>query len=158
MNTNRGNAKTTMMVIIFAAVIAAVAYLGMNNDAGEDGAAGTIMNIQPAERHRGEQLNGDDVVMGEESIAQFMQTDTFQWFLDNPEAQKFLSSPEVMKFMSNPEAQKFMSNPEAQKFMSSPEAQKLIQTEALKRLQVDGGPACLGCDDTGTKPTREKKK
>ena len=68
------NSRMGLLVGVFAVVIAAVAYVGYKFPVPEEDTSGTIM---PAERYRGDQLSNDDVVLGDESISQLMQTDLY---------------------------------------------------------------------------------
>ena len=76
------NSKTWIVVVVLAVVICGVAFLGKDFPSGSDQASGTIV---PAERYRADQISSEDVVLGDESIAQFMQTDEFE-LLVNDEA------------------------------------------------------------------------
>ena len=69
------NQKTWIVIAGLAVVIGGVAYLGDDFPSGSDQASGTIV---PAERYRGEQISSNDVELGDESVAQLMQTDLFQ--------------------------------------------------------------------------------
>ena len=65
------NQKVWMVVAGLAIVIGGVAFLGGDFPTGSDQAAGTIV---PAERYRGEQISDNDVQLGDESVAQLMNT------------------------------------------------------------------------------------
>ena len=66
-----GNNKVWLMVGILAAVVVVLGYLGMGYPPEQDAVTGTIA---PAERYRGEQISEEDVQLGDESVAQLMQT------------------------------------------------------------------------------------
>ena len=69
------NQKTLIVVAGLAVVIGGDVFLGGDFPTGSDQASGTIV---PAERYRGEQISSSDVELGDESIAQLMQTDLFE--------------------------------------------------------------------------------
>ena len=69
------NQKTWIVVAGLAIVIGGVAFLGGDFPTDSDQASGTIV---PAERYRGEQISSNDVQLGDESVAQLMQTDLYQ--------------------------------------------------------------------------------
>ena len=75
------NQKTWIVIVGLAIVIGGVAFLGNDFPAGDDQASGTIV---PAERYRGEQIASDDVELGDESVAQLMQTDLFEQIVSDP--------------------------------------------------------------------------
>jgi hypothetical protein len=67
-----GNAKIFVLVGTLVLIAGAIALLGKYHSPDGEGATGTIV---PAERYRADQIERDDVVLGDESLAQFMQTD-----------------------------------------------------------------------------------
>ncbi len=75
-----GNTKVWMLVAALAVAIAAVVFFGGNYPPDSEMASGTIV---PAERYRADQITSDDVVLGDESLAQFMQTDEFELLINN---------------------------------------------------------------------------
>ena len=74
------NQKVWIVVVVLAVVMAGVAYLGDDYPYGNDKASGTIV---PAERYRADQISSEDIVLGDESIAQFMQTDEFEMLVND---------------------------------------------------------------------------
>ena len=74
MNNSNNQSRKGLWVGVLAVVIAAVAYVGVRYPVPEENASGTIM---PADRYRGEQLSSDDVVLGDESISELMQSDLY---------------------------------------------------------------------------------
>jgi hypothetical protein len=75
-----GNAK--IWVLVGALVIAAGAIMFLGDSylpSGKD-AAGTIV---PAERYRAGQIESDDVVLGDDTLARFMQTEEFEMLVTN---------------------------------------------------------------------------
>ena len=75
-----GNTKVWMLVAALAVAIAAVVFFGSNYPPDSEMASGTIV---PAERYRADQITSDDVMLGDESIAQFMQTDEFELLVND---------------------------------------------------------------------------
>ena len=73
-NRQQGNSKTTAIIAILAIAIAVVAYFGVKYPIQGDDATGTIA---PADRYRGDQISSDDVKLGDEAIAEVMQTDFY---------------------------------------------------------------------------------
>ena len=69
------NSKTWLIIGALVIVVGGILYLGGDFPGGDDQASGTIV---PAERYRGEQVSGSDVQLGDESVAQLMQTDLFE--------------------------------------------------------------------------------
>lgn len=66
--------KAIPIIIAGVAVLAVIAYFGMDNPPRDGDIAGTIA---PAERYRADQLTADDVELGDQEVQMFMQTDLF---------------------------------------------------------------------------------
>ena len=70
-----GNSKVWVLVAVLAAAIGAVLYVGGIFPPGEQNVSGTIV---PAERYRANQINSDDVVLGDEEASGSGSTQTEQ--------------------------------------------------------------------------------
>ena len=66
--------KSVPVIAVGLVALAAVAYFGMNTPSDSDDAAGTVA---PAERYQAEQPAADEIQLGDESIQEVIQTDTF---------------------------------------------------------------------------------
>ena len=76
-----GNAKVIILIGALVVVAAGILYMGGVFPPADKDVSGTIV---PAERYRGDSIETGDIVLGDESIAQFMQTDTFEYLMDHP--------------------------------------------------------------------------
>ena len=101
-NNSKSNSRTTVVLAIFAMAIGVVAYYGVKYPIPEDGATGTVA---PAERFRGEQITADDVTLGDESVAQLMQTDLYQQMVEDPELAEAFMDARVIAALSDPATQ-----------------------------------------------------
>ncbi|MCZ6912137.1 MAG: hypothetical protein O7F72_04960, partial [Proteobacteria bacterium] len=79
-NTSSNN-RTTVLIVGLLAVIGVIAYFGDMFPFGDEQATGTIA---PADRYRSDQVSGEDVQLGDEAIAQLMQTDAFELMINDP--------------------------------------------------------------------------
>ncbi|MBT8132734.1 MAG: hypothetical protein KJO35_10725, partial [Gammaproteobacteria bacterium] len=99
--------RTTAVLAIFAMAIGVVAYYGVKYPIPNDSVSGTVA---PAERFRGEQLSSDDVTLGNESMAQLMQTDLYQQMIDDPELALAFTDSKFLAAVSSPEMQALYKN------------------------------------------------
>lgn len=67
---------------VAAAAALSVAYLVVGFPPRGDGAAGTVT---PAQRYRAEQPKAEDVKLGDQTVAQFMQTEAFERIVKDPQ-------------------------------------------------------------------------
>ena len=86
----KGNSKVWALVAGLVAVALVVLYLGGSFPPSAEESAGTIV---PAERYRDENaLSSDDVDLGDQTIATFVQTDAFEVLANNPGVAEALNS------------------------------------------------------------------
>ena len=81
--------KAIPMVLIGVAALAVVAYFGMSYPPSGDDVVGTVA---PAERYRADQPDADDVLLGDQALQQFMQSDTFTTLANDEAFQNALNS------------------------------------------------------------------
>ena len=117
------NQKIWIVIGVLAVVIGGVAFLGNDFPSGSDEVSGTIV---PAERYRGEQLSSDDVVLGDESVAQFMQTDAFESMINDPKLVAILADPEVQAALSNADFANLMANADFANLMANADFANLM--------------------------------
>ena len=101
------NQKTFIVIAGLAIVIGGVAFIGGQFPSDSNQASGTIV---PAERYRGEQITSDDITLGDEAIAEFMQTDAFEYLTNNPELVEDLSNADFASVMANADFARAMAN------------------------------------------------
>ena len=83
MNSDRsGNNKGWMLATGLVSVVAAGLYVGNQYPFDDKELTGTIALAQ---RYQAAQIGASDVVLGDETIARFMQTDAFQMIVENPQ-------------------------------------------------------------------------
>jgi hypothetical protein len=78
-HTQLGNSKVWMLVVSLIVVAGIVLYMGGVYPPPEEEVRGTIV---PAERYRGDQLDSEDIVLGDDTLARFMQTDEFEMLIN----------------------------------------------------------------------------
>ena len=89
--------KAIPMILIGVAALAVVAYFGMNNPPGDE-VAGTVV---PAERYRAEQPTSDDVLLGDQAVQEFIQTDTFELIISDEAVRNALANEGVRNAFAN---------------------------------------------------------
>ena len=143
-SNSSNNSRMGLLVGVFAVVIAAVAYVGIKFPIPEENTSGTIM---PAERYRGDQLSSDDVVLGDESLSQLMQTDLYQRITTDSDFADALSSESFQDALQNEAFQDMLQNEAFADALQSDAMQDALRNEAFQdALQSDafqGGPASL---------------
>ena len=96
---NEQNKKRWVVgTVVAVAVAGAVSYFGFDVPGGND-LSGTIA---PAERYRGEQLTDSDIQLGDQSIAQIMQTDVFERMVKDPAFRAMASDANFKALASQP--------------------------------------------------------
>jgi hypothetical protein len=88
-----GNVKVYLLVIALVVIGAAIMFLSDGMSPTAEDAAGTIV---PAERYRANQIDSDDVVLGDETFAKFMQTDLYEELVQNPELIEVITDADVL--------------------------------------------------------------
>ena len=90
---SRGNAmafsitKTVPIIVAFVAGVA-IGHFASSVPPDSDGMAGTVA---PAERYRANPMTADDVVLGDESLVNLMQTDAFTAVMRDPDLASLLA-------------------------------------------------------------------
>ena len=129
------NQKTLMVIAGLAIVIGGVAFLGNDFPAGSDKASGTIV---PAERYRGEQITSDDITLGDEAIAKFMQTDAFEYLTNNPELVEDLSNADFANVMANADFANLMANADFANAMANRDFANAMANRDFARVMANG--------------------
>jgi hypothetical protein len=95
--------------IIVATFVAGVAigYFASSIPPEGDGMTGTVA---PAERYRAAQPTGDDIVLGDQALQEFMQTDAFGQIMGNEALRDALSNAAVRDALSNASVRDALSN------------------------------------------------
>ena len=100
--TQLGNSKIWMLIAALVVMAGIVAYTGGMFSPSEEEVSGTIV---PAERYRGDQLDSEDVVLGDDTLARFMQTDEFEMLINNEAMIEALEIEAFRDALADPAAQ-----------------------------------------------------
>ncbi|NOR20635.1 MAG: hypothetical protein GQ538_11175, partial [Xanthomonadales bacterium] len=117
------NQKTLIVLAGLAIVIGGVAFIGGDFPAGSDQASGTIV---PAERYRGEQISSEDIVLGDDSIAQFMQTDEFELLRNDEVFLEAISQEAFQTALANESFQQALANESFQQALANESFQQAL--------------------------------
>ena len=123
------NQKTFIVVLGLAVVIGGVAFLGNGFQFGDDQASGTIV---PAERYRGEQIDSSDVELGDESVAQLMQTDLFQQIVSDAAFAEAMRSDAFRSAMASEAFRSAMSSEAFRSAMSNEAFRSAMSNDAFR--------------------------
>ncbi len=126
------NQKTWIVVGVLAVVIGGVAFLGNDFPSGSDQASGTIV---PAERYRGEQITSSDVELGDESVAQLMQTDLFQQIVSDAAFADALQSDAFRTAMASDSFRTAMANDSFRSAMASDNYRTAMASDNFRHRQ-----------------------
>jgi hypothetical protein len=113
---------------VAAAAILIVGYSVIDYPPGGANVAGTVA---PAERYRAEQIKAEDVKLGDQAVAQLMQTEAFDRFVRDPKMLALAQDPAFQALARKTDALAAMvRNPEAFIALARPDV--LNQADALK--------------------------
>ena len=88
------------MPIIVATFVAGVAigYFASSMPPAGDGMSGTVA---PAERYRAAQPTSDDIVLGDQSLVDLMQSDAFNAVMNDPDMASMLADARMRELFAN---------------------------------------------------------
>jgi len=124
-----GNTKVWMLVAALAVAIAAVVFFGSNYPPDSEMASGTIV---PAERYRSEQLSSDDVVLGDETIAQVMQTELYQMIISDADFASMLQSDQFRDLLANDQFRGLLANDQFRDLLASDQFRDLLASDQFR--------------------------
>ena len=103
-------AKKQVFALVGIAVIAlvAVTYFGVLQRPKDDEVAGAI---GAAQRYNADQMTDGDVVLSDQEIQTFMQSEVFHRLLEDPEFAKLISDPEFAKLAAQPDFTRIIADP-----------------------------------------------
>ena len=90
--------KTTPIVVAAVAIVVGIIYFGANRQPANDEVTGTVA---PAERYRADQITEDDINLGDQTVQQFMQTDTYDRIINDEALMAVLNSAEMQAVLNN---------------------------------------------------------
>lgn len=93
---------------------------------------GTEGTVGAAKRYQGSQMTSDDVGVGTDVIQDFMQSETFDYLLKNPDTRSALHAAVTHEALAN-----VLSDAEAIKTLASPEAVRLFSQAELADALAD---------------------
>ena len=123
------NQKIWIAIGVLAVVVGGVAFLGDDFPTGSEQASGTIV---PAERYRGEQITSSDVELGDESVAQLMQTDLFQQIVSDAAFASALNSDSFRSAMNSEAFRSAMNSDSFRSALASDSFRNAMANEALR--------------------------
>ena len=97
----RSNSKAWVVGGGAVLALAVVVYVGTGYPPNELAASGTIA---PAERYRAAQVTADEVQLGDQAVAQLMQTDLFERMVSDPEFRAMAADPGFQALAQHPQA------------------------------------------------------
>ena len=103
-------AKKQVFALVGIAVIAlvAVTYFGVLQRPKDDEVAGAI---GAAQRYNADQMTDGDVVLSDQEIQTFMQSEVFHRLLEDPEFANLIADPEFAKLAAQPDFTRIIADP-----------------------------------------------
>lgn len=123
------NQRVWLVVVGLAVVIGGIALLSDDFPSGSDQVSGTIA---PAERYRGEQITSNDVELGDESVAQLMQTDLFQQIVSDASFANAMRSDAFRTVMASEAFRTVMNSEAFRTAMNSEAFRTALNSEAFR--------------------------
>ena len=121
-----------------------VGYFFVDFPAGRQNVSGTVV---PAQRYRAEQIQAGDVKLGDQAVAQLMQTESFERLVRDPKLRAMAQDPAFQALARKPEALAALTrNADAVVALSrSADATKAEATKAeatRAAMSLHSGPSC----------------
>ncbi|MGH8191856.1 MAG: hypothetical protein ACREP2_10460, partial [Rhodanobacteraceae bacterium] len=109
--TTKKKALVTGLAIAIVVVAGGVAYFGNGLPSGNrEMAAATIA---PAHRYEASQVSSSDIQLGDQSVAKFVQTDTYQQIIHDPAIMTLLQSDAFRSAIASSEMRSALASPDA---------------------------------------------
>ena len=120
--------KTIPAFVIGAVFGGAIAYFGLTNPPG-DALTGAVA---PAERYRAEQISGDDIALGDQSLQDFMQTDVFTSLTSDAAFSAAINSEAFRATMNSEQFRKAMNSEAFRAALDSEAFRATMNSEAFR--------------------------
>jgi len=128
--------KKVLSVLVggVAAAAVTVAYYDYKLPADEAAVAGTIV---AAKRYRGEQMTASDVKLGEVALQNFIQSDSFNKLVNDPQFRALAQNPEFMRLARDPALLRMAQDPAFRQFAQDPALRQFAQDPAFRQFAQD---------------------
>lgn len=112
--TTGGRNMKKVLLGVGALAVVGIVYIGLKGDTTKN-TTGVEGTIGVANRYQENQIATGDVVLGDESINDILQTELFHELVTNPDFRKLVTSEEFQKIAGSDAFKGFIANPEVQK-------------------------------------------
>jgi hypothetical protein len=110
------------------AALGVVAYIGMNNPAGDE----VTGAVAPAERYRAEQISSDDIDLGDQAVQDFMQSDFFAKLSTDEALRDAFASDAVRDALANDAVRDALANEAVRDAFASDAVRDAFANEAVR--------------------------
>ena len=149
MSEQTTNSKMPLILAGLAIVIAAVAYFGTRQSVPADQAAGTVAppfqcaaTVDPRGRgaatRGGEQITADDVQLGDQAVAQLMQTDLYQKIVTDAEFASALQNDSFQALLSNDALRSALGSGDLRNALSNGDMRQSLASGDLASVMANG--------------------
>ena len=127
-----GRQKVWAVVGVLAIAIGVVGYLDLGSENSYLSGA-----LQQADRYRDNNISSDDVVLGDDDVAQLLQSDAFMALIEDESFSQLMADAKFTNLMANREFRALMANRQAQQLMANRQFQNLMQNAKFTNLMAN---------------------
>jgi len=129
---NFGRQKVWGVVGVLAIAVGVIGYLDLGSENSYISGA-----LQQADRYRDNNITADDVVLGNDDVAQLLQSDAFIAMIEDESFSQLMADAKFVELMANREFRALMANRQVQQLMADRQFQLLMQDAKFAELMAN---------------------